>query len=102
MKITSSYKVEILHLHEPLKKTMAVSRAASAWLEPVIDGAWDRLSLLTREKERLNTAEQLIHNTKKNTAAYAFDAVFPKSLYAGILQGQYVPERGRSCLSEAV
>ena len=52
MKITSSYKVEILHMHEPLKKTMAVSRAASAWLEPVIDGAWDRLSLLTREKER--------------------------------------------------
>ena len=78
MKITSSYKVEILHLHEPLKKTMAVSRAASAWLEPVIDGAWDRLSVLTREKERFNTAEKLIHNTKKNTAAYAFDTVFPK------------------------
>ena len=34
MRIVSSYKVEIVHQRSLLKKTMEISRAASAWLDP--------------------------------------------------------------------
>ncbi|MBQ9061786.1 MAG: transposase, partial [Eubacterium sp.] len=78
MKMMSSYKVEILKLHKPLKQTMAICRSAVAWLLPVIDAEWNSLSLIGQEKHRFNAAEKLIHGTKKNLAKYAFDAVFPK------------------------
>ncbi len=78
MLITSSYSVEILGLHKPLKKTMEISRAAAVWLTPVIDGAWETLSGFGGGKKRFNEAEKLIHGTKQNRARYAFDAAFPK------------------------
>ena len=78
MRIISGYKVEIVHQHSLLKKTMEISRAASAWLDPVIESEWETLSSVDREKERFNTAEKLIHGTKRNTARYGFDTVFPK------------------------
>ena len=74
----SSYKVEILKLHKPLKQTMAICRSAVAWLLPVIDAEWNSLSLIGQEKHRFNAAEKLIHGTKKNLAKYFFDAAFPK------------------------
>ena len=37
MRIVSGYKVEIVHQRSLLKKTMEISRAASAWLDPVIE-----------------------------------------------------------------
>ena len=78
MLITSSYSVEILGLHKPLKKTMEISRAAAVWLTPVIDGAWETLSGFGGGKKRFNEAEKLIHGTKQNRARYAFDTAFPK------------------------
>ncbi len=78
MKVISSYKVEILKLHKPLKQTMKICRSAVSWLLPVIDAEWNHLSLIGQEKLRFNAAEKLIHGTKKNLAAYPFDGAFPK------------------------
>ncbi len=78
MKVISSYRVEIRKLHKPLKQTMEICRQAVAWLLPVIDGEWEGLSLIPREKLRFNAAEKMIHSTKKNQAEYPFDSEFPK------------------------
>ena len=78
MKVISSCRVEIRKLHKPLKQTMEICRQAVAWLLPVIDGEWEGLSLITREKRRFNAAEKMIHSTKKNQAEYPFDSEFPK------------------------
>ena len=78
MRVTSSYKVEILKLHKPLARTMKVSREAVSWLLPVISREWEELSRISGEKERFNTAEKLIHTTARNQAKYPFDKAFPK------------------------
>ena len=78
MLVTSGYKVEILKLHTPLRRTMEVSRRAVSWLEPVIDGEWDVLSAIEGEKRRFNAAEQLIHSARGRKAKYGFDREFPK------------------------
>ena len=78
MRVTASYKAEILKLHTPLKKTMEVCRSAVSWLIPVIDGEWEELAKIPGEHRRFNAAEKLIHSTKRNTAKYAFDTAFPK------------------------
>ena len=78
MKVISSYGIEILKLHKPLKQTMKVCREAVSWLRPVIGAEWGALSEIRQEKLRFNMAEKLIHGTKKNCARYPFDAVFPK------------------------
>ena len=78
MRVTSSYKVEILKLKRPLERTIRVSRSAAAWLLPVIDGEWETLSVYEGEKKRFNEAEKLIHTTKHNEAKYPFDEAFPK------------------------
>ena len=78
MQITSSYKVEILKLHKPLEETLKVCRRAVEWLCPVVDGEWEALSRIRKEKDRFNAAEKLIHTTKNNEAKYAFDEEFPK------------------------
>ena len=78
MKVISSYGIEILKLHKPLKQTMKVCREAASWLQPVMEAEWDALSEIRQEKLRFNMAENLIHGTKKNCAKYPFDAAFPK------------------------
>ena len=78
MRVTSGYKVEILKLHTPLRRTMEISRRAVSWLEPVIDGEWDVLSAIEGEKRRFNAAEQLIHSARGRKAKYGFDREFPK------------------------
>ena len=78
MRVTSSYKVEILRLKKPLERTMRISRSAAQWLLPVIDGEWESLSVYAGEKKRFNEAEKLIHTTKNNKAGYPFDKAFPK------------------------
>ena len=119
MLVTSSYRVEILNLKKLLDSTLKLSRSAVGWLYPVIDGEWEILSGIQAEKYRFNTAEKLIHTTKKNCAKYAFDAAYPKMpyavrkkrkavsalpepLYACLLQGQHVQEGRGKGLPEAV
>ena len=79
MLVTSSCRVEILNLKKLLDRTLKLSRSAVGWLYPVIDGEWEILSGIQAEKYRFNTAEKLIHTTKKNCAKYPFDAVYPKT-----------------------
>lgn len=78
MKVTSSYGVEILHLHKPLRQTLEIYRRAVKWLIPVFDREWGMLSQIPLEKKRFNEAEHLVHTTKYNQAIYAFDDHFPK------------------------
>ena len=78
MQITASYKVEILQLHTPLKKTLKIYREAVDWLLPVIDSEWDVISAQDGPKRQFNLAEHLIHKTKDNEPDYPFDEAFPK------------------------
>ena len=78
MRITSSYGVEILRLHKPLRRTMEICREAVRYLMPVIDGEWESLSRISEPKRRFNAAEKLIHTTRRNQAVYRFDEAFPK------------------------
>ena len=78
MRITSSYGVEILRLHKPLKQTMQICRDAVGYLMPVIDGEWENLNRIPEPKRRFNAAEKLIHTTRENQAVYDFDEMFPK------------------------
>ena len=78
MLVTSSYRVEILNLDKLLARTLKLSRSAVDWLYPVIDREWADLYGIQNEKARFNTAEKLIHATKKNRAKYGFDPEFPK------------------------
>ena len=78
MLVISGYKVEILKLHTPLRRTMEISRRAVSWLVPVIDGEWDALSAIDGEKRRFNAAERLIHSVRGRKAKYGFDTEFPK------------------------
>ena len=52
MKVISSYGIEILKLHKPLKQTMKVCREAASWLQPVMEAEWDALSEIRQEKLR--------------------------------------------------
>ena len=78
MHISSSYGVEIRKQNVCIRKTMAIYRQAVLYLVRTLDQAWDELSLIADAKKRFNTAEHLVHTTKKNTARYDFDLRFPK------------------------
>lgn len=78
MKTVSSYAVEIRHLNKPLKQTVSIYREALAFLIGVFESEYELLSGISDAKERFNTAEHLVHNTKHNTAKYEFDKKFYK------------------------
>ena len=78
MHISSSYGVEIKKQNVCIRKTMDIYRQAVLYLVHTLDQAWDELSLIVDAKKRFNTAEHLVHTTKKNTARYDFDLRFPK------------------------
>lgn len=78
MHISSSYGVEIRKQNVCIRKTMKIYRQAVLYLVHTLDQAWDELSRIANVKERFNTAEHLVHTTKKNTARYDFDLRFPK------------------------
>ena len=78
MKTVSSYAVEIKHLNKPIKQTVFIYREALAFLIDVFNLEWELLSEISNAKERFNTAEHLVHNTKHNTAKYEFDKKFYK------------------------
>lgn len=78
MKVVSSYAVEIKHLNKIFKDTVRVYRSALSFLIEVYDKEWNYLSAITKQKERFNTAEHLVHSTKHNKAKYDFDTQFYK------------------------
>ena len=78
MKIISSYGVEILRLHKPLKATVEIYRKAVGYVLSVLYWEWEELSGIMDTKKRFNRAEHLVHQTKENDAKYPFDKAFPK------------------------
>ena len=78
MEIVSSYGAEIRKLNKPLRATLDIYQKAVAWLIPVYEREWEILELQPDKNRQFNLAEHLVHETKKNRAAYPFDAEFPK------------------------
>ena len=78
MKVVSSYAVEIKHFNWIFQETVRIYRKALSFLIDVYDKEWEYLSAITKQKERFNTAERLIHTTKNNKAKYDFDTQFYK------------------------
>ena len=78
MKVVSSYAVEIRHFNQIFKDTVRVYRSALSFLIEVYDKERNYLSAITKQKERFNTAEHLVHSTKHNKAKYDFDTQFYK------------------------
>ena len=78
MQITSSYSVEIRKQGLCFRKTFEAYRSAAACLITVFDSVWEELEAVGNAKRRFNTAEHLVHSTKKNAARFDFDRRFPK------------------------
>ena len=78
MKVISSYAVEIKNFNRIFQNTVRIYRKALSFLIDIYDKEWEYLSSITKQKERFNTAEHLIHSTKHNNAKYDFDAQFYK------------------------
>ena len=78
MIITSSYDVELRGVKGIFTDTIKIYREALAFLIDVFFKEWDTLSSIVKAKERFNTAENMVHNTKTNTAKYDFDSMFYK------------------------
>ena len=78
MKVRSSYGAEIRKQNIPIRATLDLYRKAVAWLISVYDREWELLCGIKDKNRQFNLAEHLVHETKKNRAAYPFDAAFPK------------------------
>ena len=78
MQITSSYSVEIRKQGLCFRKTFEAYRSAAACLITVFNSVWEELEVIGNAKRRFNTAEHLVHSTKKNAARFDFDLRFPK------------------------
>ena len=78
MRIVSNYGVELRKQNIPICQTLDIYRSAVSCLIEIYAQAWDELAVITEPKKRFNTAEHLVHTTKKNQARFDFDLRFPK------------------------
>ena len=78
MKIVSSYGIELRKQNIPICQTLDIYRSAVSCLIGIYAQTWDELAVITEPKKRFNTAEHLVHSTKKNQARFGFDLRFPK------------------------
>ena len=78
MRTVSSYGVELRKQNIPIRQTLDIYRSAVSCLIEIYAQAWDELEAITEPKKRFNTAEHLVHTTKKNQARFDFDLRFPK------------------------
>ena len=78
MRIVSSYGVEIRKQNIPVRQTMEIYRQAVGYLTEIYAQVWEELRKIPETKKRFNTAEHMVHMTKKNTARFDFDLRFPK------------------------
>lgn len=79
MKITTSYKVKIRHYSRIFRETVALYRAAVAFLAAVCFAEWDALSAIAGSKARLTYVEGLTHRTAgRPQVPYDFDGKFYK------------------------
>ena len=78
MRTVSSYGVELRKQNIPIRQTLDIYRSAVSCLIEIYAQIWDELAVITEPKKRFNTAEHLVHTTKKNQARFDFDRRFPK------------------------
>ena len=78
MRTVSSYGVEIRKQNIPARQTMEIYRQAVGYLTEIYAQVWEELREIPETKKRFNTAEHMVHMTKKNTARFDFDLRFPK------------------------
>ena len=78
MRTVSSYGVEIRKQNIPVRQTMEIYRQAVGYLTEIYAQVWEELRKIPETKKRFNTAEHMVHMTKKNTARFDFDLHFPK------------------------
>ena len=78
MRTVSSYGVELRKQNIPIRQTLDIYRSAVSCLIEIYARTWDELAVITEPKKRFNTAEHLVHTTKKNQARFDFDLRFPK------------------------
>ena len=78
MRTVSSYGVEIRKQNIQVRQTMEIYRQAVGYLTEIYAQVWEELRKIPETKKRFNTAEHMVHMTKKNTAWFDFDLRFPK------------------------
>ena len=78
MRTVSSYGVELRKQNIPIRQTLDIYRSAVSCLIEIYAQTWDELAVIKEPKKRFNTAEHLVHTTKKNQARFDFDLRFPK------------------------
>ena len=78
MRTVSSCGVEIRKQNIPVRQTMEIYRQAVGYLTEIYAQVWEELRKIPETKKRFNTAEHMVHMTKKNTARFDFDLRFPK------------------------
>ena len=78
MRTVSSYGVEIRKQNISVRQTMEIYRQAVGYLTEIYAQVWEELRKIPETKKRFNTAEHMVHMTKKNTARFDFDLCFPK------------------------
>ena len=64
----SSYGVEIRKQNILVRQTMEIYRQAVGYLTEIYAQVWEELRKIPETKKRFNTAEHMVHMTKKNTA----------------------------------
>ena len=65
MRTVSSYGVELRKQNIPIRQTLDIYRSAVSCLIEIYSQAWDELAVITEPKKRFNTAEHLVHTTKR-------------------------------------
>ena len=86
MRTVSSYGVELRKQNIPIRQTLDIYRSAVSCLIEIYARTWDELAVITEPKKRFNTAEHLVHTTKKNQQGSILTCDFQRCLL--ISEGQ--------------
>ena len=78
MQIISNYNIKLQKQNIPIRQTLEIYRSAVSYLTEIYGQVWEELAGIPEAKRRFNTAEHMVHMTKKNTARFDFDLRFPK------------------------
>ena len=78
MRLATSYKMKLAGDFKALENSLAIYRQALTFLIPIINDAWEELSLYEFSNQKYNQIERWIHSTQTNQAQFDFDQKFPK------------------------
>ena len=78
MRLATSYKMKLAGDFKALENSLAIYRQTLTFLIPIINDAWEELSLYEFSNQKYNQIERWIHSTQTNQAQFDFDQKFPK------------------------